>query len=268
MAKKKIVLSEISTRAPKGWDKGTYKEKLAELVIELDELQNLLFASSTHGILIVIQGMDASGKDGLIKDVFGKMNPQGVKVQSFKSPTTKELAHDFLWRVHSECPAKGEIKVFNRSHYEDILITRVHRWISDETAQDRIKAINDFEELLIRNNTLVLKFYLHISPEEQQERLMERLTIPRKMWKYNKQDLEEAKRWETYMHYYEAAINNCNKVPWEVVPSDQNWVKSYTIASKLVETMKSLQLSYPGLKPEDKKLAKSLIEENKIAAKK
>ena len=137
---------------------------------ELDELQNLLFAENKHSVLVVIQGMDGSGKDGVIRNVFGNMNPQGVTVKSYKVPTAEELSHDFLWRIHQHAPAKGMIQVFNRSHYEDILVTRVHKWCDDETAQKRMKAINDFEELLQEhNNTHILKFYLHISPEEQHE---------------------------------------------------------------------------------------------------
>lgn len=268
MAKQKISLEKISTRAPKNWDKDEYKKKLKSLLVELDELQNLLYASATHSILVVIQGMDASGKDGLINDVLGQLNPQGVKVKSYKAPTALEQAHDFLWRIHSETPAKGEIKVFNRSHYEDILITRVHHWIDDDTAAQRIKAINHFEQLLTANNTIILKLYLHISPEEQIERLEERLLIPRKMWKYNAQDLEEAKRWDDYRKYFEIAINECNEVPWHIIPSDQNWVKSYTVAKLLVETIQTLDLKYPGLKPEDQLLAAALKKEIKRAVKK
>src|ERR1700722_1216466 len=168
---KKIKLKEIDTRAPQDWDKKETKEKLEGIIAELDELQNLLYAESKHALLIVIQGMDASGKDGTIRNVFGKLNPQGVLVKSFKTPTADELSHDFLWRIHAHAPAKGYIQLFNRSHYEDILITRVHKWIDDKTARKRMQSINDFEKLLTEhNNTSILKFYLHISPEEQKER--------------------------------------------------------------------------------------------------
>src|SRR6186997_2466749 len=168
-----IKLSQISTKADKELDKKKTKEKTAKLLEELNELQNLLYAESKHSLLIVIQGMDASGKDGVIRNVFGKLNPQGVTVRSYKAPTAEELSHDFLWRIHHAAPAKGMIQIFNRSHYEDILITRVHGWCDDETAKKRMKAINDFERLLEdHNNTHILKFYLHISAEEQHERLM------------------------------------------------------------------------------------------------
>ena len=244
-----IKLSAISTRAPKSIDKEKIKAKTEKLLVELDELQNLLIAESKHSLLVVIQGMDGSGKDGALRNVFGSLNPLGISVASWKAPTPEELSHDFLWRIHKEAPAKGMIKVFNRSHYEDILITRVHQWCDDATAQKRIKAINDFEQLLTEHNsTKILKFYLHISQKEQQERLQERTHDPRKMWKYNEKDFDEAKLWKQYMQYYEDAFNKCNKVPWTIVPSDQNWYKEYIIAQKVYDTLKVLKMQYPGLK--------------------
>lgn len=245
----KIKLSEIATRAPKEFDKSETKEKTATIIKELDDLQNLLYAEGKHSILVVIQGMDASGKDGVIRNVMGNMNPQGVNVKSYKAPTPEELSHDFLWRIHHHTPKKGMIQVFNRSHYEDILITRVHKWCDDETAKKRMNAINNFEQLLINhNNTHILKFYLHISPEEQQERLTERISNPAKMWKYNEQDFDEAKLWDIYMQMYEECFNNCNNPEWTIVPADQNWYKEYTIATKLIELLKSLKMQFPGLK--------------------
>ncbi len=242
-------LSEISTRAPEGLDKKEFKEKTALLIEELNELQNLLFAENKHAVLVVIQGMDGSGKDGVIRNVFGKLNPQGVVVSSFKAPTEEELDHDFLWRIHNHAPGKGMIQLFNRSHYEDILITRVHKWCDDEKAVKRMKAINDFEDLLQEhNNTHILKFYLHISPEEQKERLTERLHDPSKMWKYNEKDKEEAKLWDIYMQMYEEAFENCGRIPWTIVPADQNWYKEYIIASALQQLLKGLDMQYPGLK--------------------
>ncbi len=245
----KIVLQNISTRAPKDWDKEDTKEKNKDIIKELDDLQNLLYAEGKHSILVIIQGMDASGKDGVIRNVLGNMNPQGVTVKSYKAPTPEELSHDFLWRIHQHTPQKGMIQVFNRSHYEDILITRVHKWCSDELAQKRIKAINDFENLLIEhNNTHILKFYLHVSPEEQQERLKERLKNPAKMWKYNENDFEEAKLWNIYMEMYEDCFNKCNNPPWTIVPADQNWYKEHIIASQLHQLLKSLDMQFPGIK--------------------
>jgi len=245
----KIKLNEIDTRTPKDIDKKETKEKTLVILDELDELQNLLFAESKHSILVVIQGIDGSGKDGVIRNVLGNMNPQGVTVKSFKAPTEEETAHDFLWRIHQHAPQKGMIQVFNRSHYEDILVTRVHNWCDDTTAQKRMKAINDFEELLQEHNsTHILKFYLHVSPEEQRERLSERVKDPAKMWKYNEKDFEEAKLWDVYMQMYEDCFNNCNKPAWNIVPADQNWYKEYIIASALRDKLKSLDMQYPGLK--------------------
>lgn len=245
----KVKLKEIDTRAPEGWDKKETKEKLEAVLQELDELQNLLYAESVHSLLVVIQGMDASGKDGTVRNVFGKLNPQGVLVKSFKEPTAEELAHDFLWRVHAHAPAKGVIQLFNRSHYEDILVTRVHKWIDDKTAHRRMEAINDFERLLTQqNDTHILKFYLHISPKEQKIRLEERIHNPAKQWKYNKEDLKEAKFWDDYMNMYEDCFEYCNEVPWTIVPSDQNWYKEYIIATAVRDVLKELKMQYPGLK--------------------
>ena len=245
----KIKLSEISTLAPKDLDKKITKEKLVGLLGELDELQNLLFAESKNAILIVIQGMDGSGKDGVIKNVMGHMNAQGIMVKSYKVPTPEELSHDFLWRVHSHAPAKGMIQVFNRSHYEDILVTRVHGWCDDDTAKKRMAAINDFEKLIQdHNNTHILKFYLHVSPEEQQSRLAERMQDPAKMWKYNENDFAEARLWDQYMKMYEDCFENCHQPEWIIVPADQNWYKEFVIAGQLLKLLKSLDMKYPGLK--------------------
>lgn len=244
-----IKLTDISTRAPKDLDKKEIKNETLRMVEELDDLQNLLFAEGKHSVLVVIQGMDGSGKDGAIRNVLGNMNPQGVTVKSYKAPTAEELSHDFLWRIHQHAPSKGMIQIFNRSHYEDILVTRVHKWCSDATAVKRMKAINDFEQLLQEhNNTHILKFYLHISPEEQHTRLSERMKDPAKMWKYNEKDFEEAKLWDIYMHMYEDCFNNCNNPPWTIVPSDQNWYKEYIIAQSLHNLLKGLNMQFPGLK--------------------
>lgn len=245
----KIKLTEISTRAPEGMDKADTKKKTEQIINELDELQNLLYAEGKHSILIVLQGMDASGKDGVIRNVFGRMNPQGVNVTSFKGPTAQELSHDFLWRVHQNTPAKGMVRIFNRSHYEDILITRVHGWCDDELAKKRIQSINDFERLLTeQNQTHILKFYLHVSQEEQQERLQERLHNPAKMWKYNEKDFTEAKLRDKYREMYEDCFEFCNEIPWTIVPSDQNWYKEFIIASQFYELLKSLNMEFPVLK--------------------
>ena len=244
-----IKLSKIDTRAPKDLDKKEIKERTATILEELDELQNLLFAEGKHSVLIVIQGIDGSGKDGVIRNALGNMNPQGVTVKSYKAPTAEEAAHDFLWRIHQHAPQKGMIQVFNRSHYEDILITRVHKWCTDELAKKRMKAINNFEELLQEHNsTHILKFYLHVSQEEQHQRLSERMSDPSKMWKYNENDFEEAKLWDIYMQMYEECFENCNNPAWTIVPSDQNWYKEYIITKALRDLLKGLDMKYPGLK--------------------
>jgi len=245
----KIKLSSLDTRAPKDLDKQDTKAATEKILVELDELQNLLYAEGKHSVLIVIQGMDGSGKDGVIRNVLGNMNPQGVMVKSYKAPTAEELSHDFLWRIHHHAPAKGMIQVFNRSHYEDILVTRVHKWCDDETARKRMAAINDFERLLQEhNNTHILKFYLHVSPEEQHERLSERLKEPAKMWKYNEKDFDEAKLWDIYMEMYEDCFANCNKPEWTIVPADQNWYKENIIATALRDLLKGLDMQFPGMK--------------------
>ena len=244
-----IKLKEISTRAPKDWNKEETKEKTARILEKLDELQNLLYAESRHSVLVILQGMDASGKDGVVRKVFTSMNPQGVNVHSFKVPTAEELSHDFLWRIHGAVPPKGMIQLFNRSHYEDVLITRVHKIIDEKTVKKRMKAINDFEQLLVEhNNTQILKFYLHISPEEQQQRLQERIHNPTKQWKYNEKDFEEARLWDDYMAAYEDCFEHCNDVPWTIVPADQNWYKEHIIAHTLLKTLEKLDMQYPGLK--------------------
>jgi len=244
----KIKLSDISTKGPKKLDEDKIKAETEEILIQLDELQNLLYAEHKWSVLIVIQGMDASGKDGLVSHVMSRMNPLGVNVQPFKAPTEEEASHDFLWRIHKHAPAKGMIQVFNRSHYEDILVQRVHKWIDDKTAHKRMDAINNFERLLAEHNhTKILKFYLHVSREEQMERLQERTQNPRKMWKYNENDIKEAALWKKYMKAYEEAFEKCNEIPWSIVPADHNWYKEYIVAKTLRDTLVSLKMKYPVL---------------------
>lgn len=239
-------LSKLSTRAPENLDKEACKRKTQKIMEELNELQNLLYAENKHALLVILQGMDASGKDGAIKNVFGRMNPQGVQVTSFKVPTEEELAHDFLWRVHKNVPAKGHIQVFNRSHYEDVLVTRVHGWCGDKLARQRFEAINHFEQLLqTHNSTGILKFYLHVSAEEQAERLKERMSNPAKMWKYNKRDFEEAALRDQYYRYYKDCFKQCNNPRWHIIPADQNWYKEYCIASLVLAHLKGLKMKYP-----------------------
>jgi len=246
-----IKLSAVDTRAPKKFNKEQIKKELQKQKFRLEELQNLLYAESKHSLLVVIQGMDASGKDGAVKNVFEAVNPQGCRVLSFKEPTALEMKHDFLWRIHQQVPEKGIIGIFNRSYYEDVLIQRVHHWVSDKVIKQRYEHINNFEKLLTESNTSVIKFYLHVSKEEQLKRLEERLSDPAKMWKYNASDIKEREFWKDYMVAYEAVFENCSKhAPWHIVPSDQNWYKEFVIAKKVVETLEGFKMKFPGLKAE------------------
>lgn len=240
-----IKLSEAPTRAPKELDKHETKKKLDELAQEIADMQHILYAEKKHSLLIIFQGMDASGKDGATRSVFRYCSPTGVWAYGFKKPTTEEFAHDFLWRVHRRVPRKGMIQIFNRSHYEDVLIQRVHKWIDEERVEMRIRAINAFENLLVNDNqTTILKFYLHISRERQQEKLQERIDEPRKQWKHNPNDWEEAKLWDEYMRCYEDVINR-SVIPWIIVPVDQRWYRNYFIAARVLETLKSLDMKLP-----------------------
>jgi len=226
-------------------DKG--KKKLEELNNELESLQEMLYAEGKRRVLIVLQGMDTSGKDGVIRHVFEGVNPQGVQVASFKVPTSPELAHDYLWRIHQKTPGKGEIVIFNRSHYEDVLVVRVHNLVSPEVWKKRYDQIKSFERLLIEEGTIILKFFLHISPEEQAKRFLERVETPEKNWKFNPGDLEERKHWQEYMEAYEDALNktSTNYAPWYVIPSDRKWYRNLAIASIMVDTLKEMKMSYP-----------------------
>lgn len=245
----KIKLSGVSTLPPKKLDKKETQERTESLLEELAELQNKLFAQGRYSVLIVLQGMDASGKDGAIKKVFSGLNPMGCSIKSFKKPTEEEMKHDFLWRVHANVPQKGMIQIFNRSHYEDVLIQKVHAWVGEDVIKRRYTHINAFENLLLENETLILKFFLHVSQKEQQERLQERLTDPEKMWKYNANDLEESKLWNKYMEAYENAINFCSsEIPWSLIPADKNWYKEFLISDKIVTELKKLTLEYPKIK--------------------
>lgn len=243
-----IKLSEISTRPPKHLEKDQIRQETKAVVARIGELCRKFQADKSRSLLIVLQGMDASGKDGTCREVFKFVSPTIVHAHSFKRPTDEEFAHDFLWRAHKLTPEKGMIKVFNRSHYEDVLIQRVHKWIDEDKVNARLDAINAFEKNLhLDNNTTILKFYLHISKERQQEKLQERIDLPRKNWKHNPNDWKEAELWDEYMRCYEDAINRSN-IPWIIAPVDKNWYRNYFIASKVLETLESFDLTFPVLK--------------------
>jgi PPK2 family polyphosphate:nucleotide phosphotransferase len=227
--------------------KAKAQHALGRLSRKLDELQELLYAEHRHTVLIVLQGMDTSGKDGTIRHVFEGVNPQGVKVTSFKRPTPEELDHDFLWRVHRGLPGKGEIGIFNRSHYEDVLAVRVHHLVPRAVWESRYKSINAFEKMLEREGTTILKFFLHISREEQKKRLEERLDDRRKHWKFSAADLAERKFWSEYITAYEALLSRTSTAhaPWYVVPSDRKWYRNMAVATVLVEALEALDMKYP-----------------------
>ena len=240
-----IDLSKISTRAPKGLDKDEIKKETWMIAEEIGALAEVMKAEKKNSLLIVFQGMDSSGKDGATEHVFGATSPSHVSVKGFKKPTDEEFAHDFLWRVTKEAPAKGMIKVFVRSHYEDILIQRVHKWIDEDRVSQRINAINCWENILIQdNNTTVLKFYMHLSHEKQGEKLQERIDRPEKNWKHNPGDWEERKLWDKYRWAYEEVINR-SSVPWIIAPVDQRWYRNYFIATKVLEAMKAMNMKSP-----------------------
>ncbi len=245
-----IQLSKIPTKAPKGIDKDDIKKETKKMAERIADLQYVMMAEKKQSLLVIFQGMDSSGKDGATKNVFGECGPAGVNVVSFKKPTEEEFAHDFLWRVHKHAPAKGMITIFNRSHYEDVLIQRVHGWINKKRVDNRIDAINAFEELLqFDNNTTILKFYLHLSKKRQEEKLQERLDLPRKNWKHNDADWEERKHWTKYMRCYQDVINR-STIPWHVVPVDDRWYRNYCIAKIVLKTMEGFKCKFPPLETE------------------
>jgi len=241
----------------KDWDPddtGDYKdkkdraaEKSAELIGELSELQELLYAEHKHKVLLVLQGMDTSGKDGTIQHVFEGVNPQGVRVANFKVPTSEELNHDYLWRIHEQVPGKGEIVIFNRSHYEDVLVVRVHNLVPGSVWSKRYDQIVEFEQLLAQEGTQILKFFLHIDLDEQKQRLLDRLNDPTKVWKFNPGDLKERALWPEYMTAYEDALNktSTDTAPWYIVPANKKWYRNLVIASLLVDALKKLNMQYP-----------------------
>ncbi len=251
-----IKLSDISTKAPKGTDEKETRKELGKIAKRIEDLQSIMYAQGKYSFLVVFQGMDSSGKDGATREVFKYCSPSGVSAHSFKKPTDEEFSHDFLWRISKQAPQKGHIKVFIRSHYEDILIQRVHKWIDEDRVTKRIEAINAWENLLqFDNNTIVLKFYMHLSKERQLEKLTERIETPRKQFKHNDGDWEERKYWDDYRAAYEDAINR-SSIPWIIAPVDQRWYRNYFIATKVLEALESLDLQYPKLKTENEEWKK------------
>jgi PPK2 family polyphosphate:nucleotide phosphotransferase len=244
----KIRLKDVDADA-----KGAYKtkdepkERLAELLERREDLQERLYAEAKQSLLIVFQAMDTGGKDGATKRLLDGMNPSGIRVSSFKAPTKTELGHDFLWRLHAQTPEAGFIGVWNRSHYEDVLIARVHELVPKKTWSKRYQQINDFERLLVESGTTILKFYLHISKDEQKERLQARLDDPAKNWKFSTGDLEERKFWDDYQKAYEDALNECSTevAPWHIVPANHKWARDIAIAEIVNATLETMNPQYP-----------------------
>ena len=237
---KKVHLAEISSDPPKDVTREQAEQKFSALSEELFELQDLLWGARTHGVLIVLQGMDTSGKDGAIKHVAGCLNPRGVSVVSFGVPTKEEQEHDFLWRIHKHAPRKGEWTFFNRSHYEDVLVVRVNNLAPESFWKERYGHIRDFEELLVEHDTIVIKFFLHISRDEQKQRLLEREEDDKNAWKLNTNDWKTREKWVEFQDAYEEVLRRCStpRAPWHLVAADSKWYRNLAIATTLVETLR------------------------------
>lgn len=254
----KIKLSDYPS-FNKEWDKDKTEKKTKKILKQIGELQYKMFAQNKFSLLIVFQGTDASGKDGLTKGLLKYCNPIGIGIYSFKKPTEIEYSHDFLWRVHKEAPRKGETKIFIRSHYEDILVPSVEKYISSEIIEKRYRIINDFENIIAHNDTMILKFFLNVSKETQKERLMERIELKEKHWKHKDGDWETREKFEEYRTVYEKILNNCNDIPWHIIPADKNWQKLYAVAEVVLKTLEDLDLKWPELVSEKFKPGKKGI---------
>ncbi|MEO8393695.1 MAG: polyphosphate kinase 2 family protein [Chloroflexota bacterium] len=243
----KVHLKEFDPGYTGDKDKDSARKETQKLEAKLAGLQEKLYAQNSQSLLVVLQAMDAGGKDGTIKKVFENVNPQGVYVTSFKAPTPEDLGHDFLWRIHPHTPRDGYIGIFNRSHYEDVLIARVNELTPRDVWEKRYDDINSFEKLLADSGTRILKFYLHISKDEQKERFQDRLNRPEKHWKFAMADLETRKKWDDYMEAYEAALTRCNTeyAPWHVVPANHKWYRDLVITRAIVEMLEDMKVDYP-----------------------
>jgi PPK2 family polyphosphate:nucleotide phosphotransferase len=243
----KFKLANFDPAATSGVSKGEARNSLEAHVKKLAALHDVLYAEHKRSLLIILQGMDASGKDGTIKHVMSGVNPQGCSVTSFKQPSVAELDHDFLWRVHAAVPPRGAIGIFNRSQYEEVLVVRVHELVPPVVWKKRYAQINDFEKMLTGNDVSILKFFLHISSEEQEKRFHERLTDPRKNWKASAADFKERKFWDEYQAAYADAIGQCSTddAPWYIIPSDHKWFRNYAVAEVVIQTLESFKMRYP-----------------------
>jgi PPK2 family polyphosphate:nucleotide phosphotransferase len=255
----KVRLDKISTRPPPATQKAEARARFEELDEELFALQDLMWGAKTHSLLVVLQGRDAAGKDGTVKHVVGGLNPRGIHVVSFRQPTEEELRHDFLWRVHRRAPQLGEVAIFNRSHYEDVLVVRVHGLIKKSAWKVRYGHINDFEALLAEQGCIVLKFFLHISPEEQEQRLLARENDPVDAWKLSVDDWKDRAKWDEFTEAYEDAISRCAAphAPWMVVPSDAKWFRNLAVAETLVGALRPYRKQWQETLEEQGKLKRA-----------
>ena len=231
----------------KEWNKKETLKKTKKILKEIGKLQYKMYAQDKFSLLLIFQGIDAAGKDGLTKSVLKYCNAVGIKIHSFKKPTEDEFAHDFLRRVHEFTPGKGETQIFIRSHYEDILVPSVEKYIPEDVIESRYEMINSFEKLVESNNTRVLKFFLHVSKDAQKKRLMERIENNKKYWKHKDADWDTREKFDDYMAVYEKIINKCNEIPWHIVPSDKNWQKTYFTAEVILKALRELDLKWPDL---------------------
>ncbi len=243
------MLNKLDTTPPESLDKKEVKKENKKLLEEIITLQKKMNGEGKKSLLIILQGLDAAGKSGAARVLAG-VNPSGIKVKSFKKPTDEEFAHDFLWRVHKHVPAKGMIQIFDRSHYEDILVPSVMGYIDEKTINERYEIINNFEKLIQHNDTTILKFYLHVSKDAQKERLMERVENPEKHWKHNDGDWETREHWDKYMDVYENLFAKCNDIPWQIIPSDKNWYKVNLISKAIIKAFNDMDLEWPALETE------------------
>jgi PPK2 family polyphosphate:nucleotide phosphotransferase len=241
------------------YEKQYAESAMKDLNEQLDELQEMLFAEKKHAVLFIIQGMDCSGKDGVVKKALNILHPQGFQAVGFKAPTEEELAHDYLWRAHKSIPAKGNITAFIRSYYEDVLVTRVQGSINDKEVHTRFKQINDFEKLLTKNGVMIVKVFLHISKEFQREKLLDRLDNPKKQWKFDANDLVARKEWKQFVSAYEDVFEHCSKVaPWYIIPADNRWYRDWLFLQIAVDSLKKLKMNYPEVELDIKSLRKDL----------
>ncbi|MHB1356289.1 MAG: polyphosphate kinase 2 family protein [Anaerolineae bacterium] len=245
----KIKLADYKPDDTADYDKDTAVTELQDLRVDLNPLQQLLYASGKYGMLVILQGMDTSGKDGVCRHVVSAFNPQGVQITSFKAPTEEELAHDFMWRIHKAVPRRGMVGIFNRSHYEDVLVVRVENLVPEAVWRKRYKIINDFESCLVDYNIVVVKFCLHLSKEEQRRRLADRLVDPTEYWKFKTADLKARAKWDGYMQAYEDTLSECStkQAPWYIIPADKKWFRNLLISQILKEKLSGLKMEWPPL---------------------